>query len=78
MTLIPRQRVGEAASTVNLTAQRRWYSMREVAVMLGYGLSKVKMLVITGELRSIKDGEYRRILPEWVDEYVARKAAEAA
>ena len=46
--------------------------------MLGYGLSKVKMLVITGELRSVKDGKYRRILPEWVDEYVARKAEEAA
>jgi hypothetical protein len=26
------------------------------------------------ELRSVKDGKYRRILPEWVDEYVARRA----
>jgi excisionase family DNA binding protein len=51
--------------------------MREVAEMLGYGITKVKMLVITGELRSIKDGKYRRILPEWVDEYVARKVAQA-
>jgi excisionase family DNA binding protein len=47
--------------------------MREVAEMLGFGLNKVKMLVITGELRSVKDGRYRRILPEWVDEYVARR-----
>jgi excisionase family DNA binding protein len=48
----------------------RWYSPAEVAVLLGFGLSKVKMKIATGELRSIKDGKYRRILPEWVDEYV--------
>jgi excisionase family DNA binding protein len=42
--------------------------------MLGFGVSKVKMLIATRELRSIKDGKYRRILPEWVDEYVARRA----
>ena len=35
------------------------------------------MLIITGELRSLKDGRSRRVLPEWVDEYVARKAAES-
>ena len=39
-----------------------------------YGMSKVKTLIATGELRSIKDGKYRRILPEWVDEYIARRA----
>ncbi|MEU3333752.1 helix-turn-helix domain-containing protein [Streptomyces sp. NPDC006668] len=49
----------------------------EVAVMLGYGLSKTKMLVLTGEIRSIKDGRNRRILPRYVDEYVERRAAEA-
>ncbi|GIE92312.1 excisionase family DNA-binding protein [Actinoplanes regularis] len=48
----------------------RWYSPAEVAILLGYGLSKVKMKIATGELRSIKDGKYRRILPEWVDEYI--------
>ena len=48
----------------------KWYSPTEVAAMLGYGLSKVKMKIATGELRSIKDGKYRRILPEWVDQYV--------
>jgi hypothetical protein len=31
--------------------------------MLGFGLHKTKMLVATGELRSLKDGKYRRILP---------------
>ena len=43
--------------------------------MLGYGETKVRMLVVTGELRSLKDGRSRRILPEWVDEYVARRAS---
>jgi hypothetical protein len=32
--------------------------------MLGYGLTKTKMLIITGELRSLKDGRSRRVLPE--------------
>lgn len=40
-------------------------------LLLGFGLSKVKMKIATGELRSVKDGKYRRILPEWVDEYIA-------
>jgi excisionase family DNA binding protein len=52
----------------------KWYSPAEVAVLLGYGLSKVKNKIATGELRSIKDGKYRRILPEWVDEYVRNLA----
>ncbi len=58
--------------------QPKWYSTREVAQMLGYGISKTKMLVKTGEIRSVKDGGYRRIMPEWVDEYIARKIAESA
>jgi excisionase family DNA binding protein len=45
--------------------------------MLGYGESKVRMLVIQGDLKSLKDGRDRRILPEWVDEYVAMRAAQA-
>lgn len=48
----------------------KWHSPAEVAVILGYGLSKVKMKIASGELRSLKDGKYRRILPEWIDEYV--------
>jgi excisionase family DNA binding protein len=54
----------------------RWYSVAQVAEMLGFGLSKTKMLVATGELRSLKDGKYRRILPEWVDEYIERRIKE--
>jgi excisionase family DNA binding protein len=54
----------------------RWYSVAQVAEMLGFGLSKTKILIATGELRSVKDGKYRRILPEWVDEYVERRVKE--
>nr|WP_157746635.1 hypothetical protein [Micromonospora inositola] len=31
------------------------------------------MKIATGELRSIKDGKYRRILPEWVDDYIRQQ-----
>ena len=58
------------------TLQRKWYTTAEVAEMLGFGLSKTKMLVLTGEIRSVKVGRNRRILPAWVDEYVDRCAAE--
>jgi excisionase family DNA binding protein len=53
---------------------RRWYTIADVAQMLGYSLSKTKALVASGELRSLKDGGCRRILPEWVDEYIATRA----
>jgi excisionase family DNA binding protein len=45
--------------------------------MLGFGLYKTKALIASGELRSLKDGKYRRILPEWVDEYIARRVQES-
>lgn len=54
---------------------KRWYTVAEVATMLSYGESKVRMLVAQGDLKSIKDGGSRRVLPEWVDEYVAGRAA---
>lgn len=54
--------------------QRKWHTTAEVAEMLGFGLSKTKMLVLTGEIRSVKIGRNRRILPTWVDEYVNRCA----
>lgn len=50
----------------------RWYTTKEVAVMLGYGLTKTKHLVLTGQIRSVKDGRSRRILLEWVDDYIRR------
>ena len=55
----------------------RWYTTKQVALMLGYSLTKTKHLVLTGQIRSVKDGGNRRILPEYVDEYVARRAKEA-
>ena len=39
--------------------------------------TKTKHLVLSGQIRSIKDGGNRRILPEYVNEYVARKETEA-
>jgi excisionase family DNA binding protein len=56
----------------------KWYSIAQVAQLLGFGLSKTKMLVATGELRSVKDGKNRRILPEWVDDYIQRRVKEGA
>ncbi|MGW7515085.1 excisionase family DNA-binding protein [Streptomyces sp. NPDC054796] len=55
----------------------KWHTTAEVAAMLGFGLSKTKMLVLTGEIRSVKIGRNRRILPEWVDDYVRRVTSEA-
>jgi excisionase family DNA binding protein len=57
---------------------RKWHTIPEVAEMLGFGLSKTKSLVLSGEIRSVKDGRYRRILPEWVDDYIRRKVEEHA
>ncbi len=61
----------------DVVIQRRWHTVAEVAEMLGYGESKVRMLIIQGDLKSLKDGRSRRILPQWVDEFVARRASEA-
>jgi excisionase family DNA binding protein len=55
----------------------RWYTVAQVAQLLNYGESKVRMLIITGQLRSIKDGRSRRILPEWVEAYVQDRAKAA-
>jgi excisionase family DNA binding protein len=55
----------------------RWITVAQVAQLLNYGESKVRMLIITGQLRSIKDGRPRRILPEWVEAYVQDRAKAA-
>ena len=75
IALIPKPRAPEHPP--NQALGKRWYSPQEVADMLGFGIYKVRTLLITGEMRSIKDGKYRRILPEWVDEYVTRRTQEA-
>ena len=56
---------------------KKWYSVLEVAEMLGYGETKVRMAIISGDLRAGKDGKLRRILPQGVDEDVALKVAES-
>ena len=61
----------------NSTSTPKWYTTTQVAEMLGFGLYKTKALIASGELRSLKDGKYRRILPEWVDEYIARRVQES-
>jgi excisionase family DNA binding protein len=63
---------------MTIAIARKWYSTAEVAEMLGYGLTKTKFLVLSGEIRSIKDGRNRKILPEWVDDYIRRRIEEAA
>ena len=55
---------------MNTVIERKWYSVAEVAEMLGYGVTKTKFLVLSGQIRSVKDGGSRRILSEWVDEYI--------
>ncbi|MCY0951666.1 excisionase family DNA-binding protein [Streptomyces sp. H27-S2] len=57
--------------------QPKWHTTAQVAEMLGFGLSKTKMLVLTGEIRSVKVGRNRRILPSWVDEYIQRVTSDA-
>ena len=58
-------------------SERKWHTTAEVDQMLGFGLSKTKMLVPTGEIRSVKVGRNRSILPAWVDEYVQRVTSDA-
>ena len=53
--------------------QPRWYTTKQVALLLGYSLTKTKHLIISGQIRSLKDGGNRRILPEWVEDYVRAK-----
>ena len=51
-----------AKSATEMIFTLRWYTVAQVAQLLNYGESKVRMLIIIGQLRSIKDGRSRRIL----------------
>lgn len=66
------------AATVSAPVELKWYTTQQVAVMLGYGLTKTKHLILSGQLGSIKDGGSRRILPEHVDAYIRSRAAQEA
>jgi excisionase family DNA binding protein len=61
-----------ANSETEMILKPRWYTVAQVAQLLNYGESKVRMLIITGQ--SIKDGRSRRILTEWVEAYVQDRA----
>lgn len=55
----------------------RWWTVRQVAHVLGFGESKVRTLIMQGDLRSVKIGRDRRVFPEWVEEFVTRCKARA-
>jgi excisionase family DNA binding protein len=63
---------------VSTAIARKWHTIPEVAQMLGYGVTKTKFLVLSGQIRSVKDGGNRRVLPEWVDDYIRRVVEEHA
>jgi excisionase family DNA binding protein len=75
---LPPDQWKENPITMSTVIARKWYSTAEVAEMLGYGLTKTKFLVLSGQIRSVKDGRYRRILPEWEDDYIRRVAEDQA
>ena len=54
-----------------------WYTVSQVAQLLGHGETKVRTLIISGDLRSLKEGRSRRVLPEWVEDYVRLRASQA-
>ena len=41
---------------MSMAIVRKWYSTAEVAEMLGYGLTKTKFLVLSGQIRSSRTG----------------------
>ena len=45
-----------SADSLNEGISPRWYTTEQVAVMLGYGLTKTKHLILSGQIRSVKDG----------------------
>jgi excisionase family DNA binding protein len=66
-----------ANSATEMILRPRWYMVAQVAQLLNYRESKVRMLIITGQLRSIKDRRSRRIIPEWVEADVQDRAKAA-
>lgn len=57
-------------TTTMLPLEPKWYTVKQVAALLGFGMTKTKFLVLEGEIKSVKVGRNRRVLPEWVDEYI--------
>ncbi len=59
-----------------VTLEPKWYTVAQVAQLLGFGLTKTKFLILQGDIRSAKVGRNRRVLPQWVDEYIQRMTGE--
>ena len=59
------------------TIKPRWFTIKQAAAELGYSLTKTKRLVLSGDLKSVKDGGNRRILPRWIDDYIETRAEQA-
>jgi len=55
---------------VSIVVKPRWFTVKQAAAELGYSLTKTKRLVTSGDLKSVKDGGSRRVLPRWIDEYI--------
>jgi len=51
---------------------RLLYPVAEAAELLGVGLTTVKALVKSGELRSVKIGHARRVPLEAINDYIRR------
>jgi excisionase family DNA binding protein len=57
--------------TISATVLKpKWHTIQEVAVLLGFSVSKTKMLVLQRKIKSVKAGHHRRIMPQWVDDYI--------
>jgi excisionase family DNA binding protein len=56
--------------------ERLLYKREEVAAALGIGITKVKQLISSGELRSIKIGTLRRVTATSLREYVQLRELE--
>jgi excisionase family DNA binding protein len=50
--------------------ERLLYTREEAAAALGIGLTKMKQLISTGEIRSLKIGRSRRITVTSVNEFI--------
>jgi excisionase family DNA binding protein len=50
--------------------ERLLYTREEAAAALGIGLTKMKQLIATGEIRSLKIGRSRRITVTSVNEFI--------
>jgi excisionase family DNA binding protein len=61
---------------MEVVLEPKWFTIKQVAELLGFSVSKTKMLIAERQIKSVKVGRCRRILPKWVDEYVEQKAME--